>query len=165
MILQMEDKEKLAKAQSDRRLEKRKAKADQRAAASQRDTHSDQSDRSSSHAQAYTSSHDSNTSFAREAKMPRERRSSTSTSTAAASGSKRKVKTAAMAAVEAALPTRAQKRASTRSNRTSAWGKTDRAVDTAGGNGVVRARLTGSASSEQGVGTAVGGIFKVCLSS
>lgn len=156
----MEDKEKLAKAQSDRRLEKRKAKADHRAAASQRDTHSD---RSSSHAQASTSSPDSEMSFASEPKRPRARRNSTSTTTAAASGSKRKVKAAAKTAIEAELPTRAQKRASTRSSRTSAWGKTDRALDTPGGNGVVRARQTGSASSEQGYGTAVGGLFKVCL--
>ena len=159
----MEDKAKLAKAQMDRRLEKKKAKADHRAAASQRDADSSQSDRSSSHAQASTSSPDSEMTFAKEPKKSRVRRGSTSIASTSAAGGKRKVKATAKAEAEPALPTKAQKRASTRSSRTSAWGKTDRAADTAKGNGVVRARQTSSSSSEQGYGTAVGGLFKVGL--
>ncbi|KAL3142507.1 hypothetical protein ABBQ38_002831 [Trebouxia sp. C0009 RCD-2024] len=160
-VLTMEDKAKLAKAQMDRRLEKKKAKADHRAAVSQRDADSSQSDRSSSHAQASTSSPDSEATFALQPKKPRVRRSSTSIASTSAAGSKRKVKTTAKAAAEPALPTKAQKRASTRSGRTSAWGKTERSLDTPGGNGVVRARQTSSSSSEQGYGTAVGGLFKM----
>lgn len=159
--VQMEDKAKLAKAQMDRRLEKKKAKADHRAAASQRD--SSQSDRSSSHAQASTSSPDSEVTFTQQARTPRARHRSTSTASTSAAGSKRKVKATAKAAAEPAPPTKAQKRASTRSSRTSAWGKTDRVPETAAGNGVVRARQASSSSTEQGYGTAVGGLFKVHL--
>ena len=154
----MEDKAKLAKAQMDRRLAKKKAKADHRAAVSQRGSPSSQSDRVTSHAQASTSSSGSD-SFASIPKRSLARRSSTTT---ASSGSKRKVKaSASKASTELGPPTRAQRRASTRSNRTSAWGKTDRDQETSGDGGVVSAKRASMQSSEQGFGTAVGGLFKV----
>lgn len=156
----MEDKAKLAKAQMDRRLEKKKAKADHRAAASQRGSPTCQSDRASSHAQASTSSSGSD-SVPSIPKRSLARRSSTTT---AGSGSKRKVKiSAAKTSAESEPPTRAQRRASTRSNRTSAWGKTDRDEEISGDGGVVSAKKASMQSSEQGFGTAVGSLFKVWL--
>ena len=153
----------------DRRLEKRKARADHRAAASQRDTQSSLFERASSNAQASTSSPDLNTSFTAIPRKPVARRGST-VAGAAASGSKRTSKTTSAASATAsasASPTRAQRRASTRSSRTSAWGCIDREQETSGSVGVVRAKQanmsTGDSANASGNGTALGGLFKVSL--
>ena len=148
----------MRKATVDMRLAKRKAKADHRSA---------QSDRQLSHSEASTSS--SAAELLPSSPQPLKHGS---TSATASGSSKRSIKskaskaslatTAPSSAPVEGLRSRGQRRATTRSGRNAAWGM--EAVGEASNQGghVVDARLGNVARAEAGLGTAVGGLFKVC---
>ncbi|KAL0031567.1 hypothetical protein WJX77_007581 [Trebouxia sp. C0004] len=150
-----EDKEKMRKATVDMRLAKRKAKADHRRA---------QSDRQLSHSEAST------TSSAAEL-LPSSSQPLKHVSTAATSSGKRRSKskatkaslatTAPLSAPVERLRSRAQRRATTRSGRNAAWGMEAVGEASSHGGHVVDARLGNVARAEAGLGTAMGGLFKV----
>ncbi|KAL0051646.1 hypothetical protein WJX82_011166 [Trebouxia sp. C0006] len=152
-----EDKEKMRKATVDMRLAKRKAKADHRRA---------QSDRQLSHSAASTSS--SAAELLPSSPQPLKHGSTAAT---ASGSSKRSVKSkATKAALATTVPSsapveglrsRAQRRATTRSGRNAAWGMEAVAEASNEGRHVVDARLGNVARAEAGLGTAVGGLFKV----
>lgn len=148
----------MRKATVDMRLAKRKAKADHRRA---------QSDRQLSHLEASTSS--STADFLPSSPQPLKHGSTAAT---ASGSSKRSVKskatkaslvtTAPSSAPVIGLRSRAQRRATTRSGRNAAWGMEAVAESSNQGGHVVDARLGNVARAEAGLGTAVGGLFKVC---
>ena len=147
----------LAKAVANNRLAKRKAKADHRAS-------KPQSDRQLSHSQASTSSAQAVSS---EPAQPVKRHSPPAV---AIGSSKRSVKTKATkalatdklaSAASSGVRSRAQRRASTRSGRHSGWGKESLGEGSRQDGSVVNARLGSVAETEAGLGTAVGGLFKV----
>lgn len=148
----------MRKATVDMRLAKRKAKADHRRA---------QSDRQLSHSQASTSS--SAAEFLTSSAQPLKHDSTAATATGS---SKRSVKskatkaslatTAPSSAPVEGLRSRAQRRATTRSGRNAAWGMEAVGQASSQGGHVVNARLGNVVRAEAGLGTAVGGLFKVC---